>query len=78
MVVMNDLDRFHLFGDVIDRLPQLGSRAAYAKQAIRDKLLEHKQYIARYGVDMPEIADWQWGRRAPSKRRGGSTEADNV
>jgi xylulose-5-phosphate/fructose-6-phosphate phosphoketolase len=78
MVVMNDLDRFHLFGDVIDRLPQLGSRAAYAKQAIRDKLLEHKQYIARYGVDMPEIADWQWGRRAPSKRRRDSTEADNV
>ena len=78
MVVMNDLDRFHLFGDVIDRLPQLGSRAAYAKQAIRDKLLEHKQYIARYGVDMPEIADWQWGRRAPSKPRRDSTEADNV
>ena len=45
MVVMNDLDRFHLVGDVIDRLPQLGSRAAYAKQAIREKLLEHKQYI---------------------------------
>jgi xylulose-5-phosphate/fructose-6-phosphate phosphoketolase len=46
MVVMNDLDRFHLFGDVIYRLPQLGSRAAYAKQAIRDRLIEHKQYIA--------------------------------
>ncbi|MGA6826395.1 phosphoketolase family protein [Nitrospira sp. NS4] len=78
MVVMNDLDRFHLAGDVIDRLPQLGSRAAYAKQAIRDKLLEHKEYISTYGEDMPEITDWQWGRRAPSKRRGGSTEADNV
>jgi xylulose-5-phosphate/fructose-6-phosphate phosphoketolase len=78
MVVMNDLDRFHLFGDVIDRLPQLGSRAAYAKQAIRDKLLEHKQHIAKYGEDLPEITDWRWGQaRARTKRRS-STEGDNV
>ena len=47
MCVMNDLDRFHLVSDVIDRVPTLGARAAYAKQAIRDKLIEHKQYIAR-------------------------------
>ena len=46
MCVMNDLDRFHLVGDVIDRVPKLGARAAYAKQAIRDKLIEHKEYIA--------------------------------
>ena len=78
MVVMNDLDRFHLFGDVIDRLPQLGSRAAYAKQAIRDKLLEHKQHIAKYGEDLPEITDWQWGQRRPVAPRAASTEADNV
>ncbi|WP_036488667.1 phosphoketolase [Myxosarcina sp. GI1] len=60
MVVRNDLDRFHLFGDVIDRLPQLGSQAAYTKQFIRDKIIEHQQYITRYGRDMPEISQWQW------------------
>jgi xylulose-5-phosphate/fructose-6-phosphate phosphoketolase len=78
MVVRNDLDRFHLFGDVIDRLPQLGSRAAYAKQAISDKLLEHKQYIAKYGDDMPEITDWQWGQASARTQRRSSTEGDNV
>ena len=78
MVVRNDLDRFHLFGDVIDRLPQLGSRAAYAKQAISDKLLEHKQYIAKYGDDMPEITDWQWGQASAGTKGRSSTEGDNV
>ncbi len=60
MAVRNDLDRFHLVSDVIDRVPRLGHVAAYAKQAIRDKLIEHKEYISRYGEDMPEIREWTW------------------
>lgn len=60
MVVLNDLDRFHLVADVIDRVPKLGYIAAYTKQLIRDKIIEHKQYIVKYGIDMPEIRDWKW------------------
>jgi len=63
MVVLNDLDRFHLVQDVIDRVPQLGARAAYVKQAMRDKRIEHKQYITEYGEDLPEVRNWQWGSR---------------
>ncbi len=61
MAVLNDLDRFHLAGDAVDRLPQLASRAVYLKQAMRDKLVEHREYIVRYGEDMPEIREWRWG-----------------
>ncbi len=60
MCVLNDLDRFHLAMDVIDRVPGLGSRAAYFKQMLRDKLLDHKSYICQHGEDRPEIRDWTW------------------
>jgi xylulose-5-phosphate/fructose-6-phosphate phosphoketolase len=61
MTVLNDLDRFHLVCDAVDRLPQLEARAAYVKQAMRDKLIEHHEYIVRYGEDLPEIRNWRWG-----------------
>ena len=60
MVVMNDLDRFHLASDVIDRVPSLGYKAAYLKQYLRDKLLEHHAYTRTYGEDLPEVRDWVW------------------
>ncbi len=60
MLVRNDLDRFHLVADVIDRVPKLTYKAAYIKQAVRDKLIEHKEYITRYGQDLPEIREWKW------------------
>ena len=78
MGVLNDLDRFHLVRDVIDRVPQLGARAAYAKQAIRDALIDHKAYISEHGEDAPEISGWTWGQHKPASGRAGSTESDNV
>jgi xylulose-5-phosphate/fructose-6-phosphate phosphoketolase len=60
MVVMNDLDRFHLVMDVIDRVPKLERIGAHIKQTMRNKLLEHKQYISIHGDDMPGIRDWKW------------------
>jgi len=68
MVVLNDLDRFHLAGDVIDRLPGLTSRGANARQYLRDKLLDHKAYIEKHGEDMPEIRKWKWGTASGSSR----------
>ena len=60
MTVLNELDRFHLVEAVIDRVPRLGIIAAYAKQAVRDKLIDHRQHITRYGEDMPEVRNWTW------------------
>jgi len=62
MVVMNDLDRFHLVMDVANRVPKLQAQAAHIKQRMRDKLCEHTQYIHLHGEDMPEIRDWTWSR----------------
>jgi len=60
MCVLNDIDRFHLVEDVVDRVAKVGARAAYVKQAMRDALIEHKQYIAAHGEDMPMVRDWRW------------------
>src|SRR5207244_1738484 len=78
MVVLNDLDRFHLVQDVIDRVPQLGPKAAYVTQMLRDKLIDHKQYIQVRGDDMPEVANWRWGEAAGAGKARSSTEGDNV
>jgi xylulose-5-phosphate/fructose-6-phosphate phosphoketolase len=60
MTVLNDLDRFDLVNDVIDRVPKLGYHAAYVKQAMRDKLIEHANYIVQRGEDLPEVREWRW------------------
>ena len=60
MCVRNDLDRFHLVNDVIDRVPELGNRQAHVKNFIENKLVEHRAYIATHGQDMPEILEWHW------------------
>ena len=60
MCVLNDIDRFHLVEDVVDRVPKIGARVAYLKQAMRDARVEHKQYIATHGEDMPAVRDWRW------------------
>ena len=63
MAVMNELDRFHLAANLIDRVPQLGWRAQQIKAALAEKLVQHKKYIEDYGQDMPEIRNWRWGAR---------------
>jgi xylulose-5-phosphate/fructose-6-phosphate phosphoketolase len=68
MVVLNDLDRFHLAGAVIDRVPGLAARAAVAADHLRNKLLEHRTYINQHGEDLPEIRDWTWGGNVALQR----------
>jgi xylulose-5-phosphate/fructose-6-phosphate phosphoketolase len=63
-----DIDRFHLVADVIDRVPKLGSLVTDTKQAIRERLIDHKQDIDKYGQDMPEIREWKW----PGDNKSGS------
>ena len=63
MTVLNELDRFHLVIDAIDRLPQTGSKGTYLKQKLQDKLIEHREYINKNGEDMPEIRNWKWEKK---------------
>jgi xylulose-5-phosphate/fructose-6-phosphate phosphoketolase len=63
MTVLNDMDRFHLAMDVIDRVPQTGSQGQLLKQQLRNKLVEHRSYIDQHGQDMPEVRNWRWGAR---------------
>ena len=60
MRVQNEIDRFHLVMDIINHLPQLGNRGAYLLQKMRDTLVEHDQYIAQYGIDLPQVREWEW------------------
>ena len=60
MTVMNDLDRFHLAGDVVDRVPSLQPVGAHFKQFLRNKLVEHKRYTREQGDDLPEVKNWTW------------------
>jgi xylulose-5-phosphate/fructose-6-phosphate phosphoketolase len=60
MAVLNGIDRFHLAADVVDRVPKLGATAAYLKQGLMGKLIEHREYVTTHGDDMPEVRDWRW------------------
>jgi xylulose-5-phosphate/fructose-6-phosphate phosphoketolase len=66
MVVMNEMDRFHLVMDVIDRVPGLGERAARVRQLMRDKRTQHRAYTREFGQDMPEVLEWTWPYDKPA------------
>lgn len=71
MTVLNDLDRFHLAGDVVDRVPRLQNVNAHFKQFLRNKLIEHRHYVNQFGEDMPEILNWKWVNREAANARQG-------
>jgi xylulose-5-phosphate/fructose-6-phosphate phosphoketolase len=77
MAVLNQIDRFSLVSDVIDRVPKLSARAAYAQQMIREKLIDHRNYVSQHGDDMPEVRDWKWPGGATAGRAT-DTASDNV
>src|SRR5688500_6565471 len=76
MTVQNDIDRFHLVQDVVDRVSPMKPRAAHLTRIIQDKLMAHNRYIRQYGEDMPEIRDWQWG--ATEKGDPGGKDAEVI
>jgi len=76
MVVLNDLDRYHLAGDVLDRVPGLDARAEPVRREIERALAEHRRYVERHGEDMPEVVDWRWGGAKADEPRRGDTAAD--
>ncbi|UER53434.1 phosphoketolase family protein [Kineosporiaceae bacterium SCSIO 59966] len=78
MCVLNEIDRFSLAIDVIDRVPRLGDAAGYARQELKDAILRHRQYIRRYGEDMPEIARWQWQSSAQEDAEGSAGHGEGV
>jgi phosphoketolase len=80
MVVLNDLDRFHLTIDAIDRVPQLGAKAAYVKQMLEDKPIDRKHYVSEYGEDMAEVRDWKWKyyRGSATGKTAIGTQQDNA
>jgi len=77
MTVLNELDRFHIAGSVVDRVPRCAKIGGHFKQMLRDKLVEHHHYVREYGDDMPEIKDWKWkGRRSTANERGRRKDID--
>jgi xylulose-5-phosphate/fructose-6-phosphate phosphoketolase len=76
--VLNDIDRFHLVRDGIDRAPHLGARAAYAKQAIDKALIDHRHYIEEHGEDLPAVLNWKWNANRAGRATRSSTEGDNA
>ena len=67
MCVLNDIDRFHLVIDVIERVPDIGAGAAYVKQEMREKRVEHREYVHTHGEDLPEIREWAWPQGTSSQ-----------